>query len=165
MITSPGSIATSGPSFIGRISTIIFATLLVSRTFRITSQRAVRFDFEKLSCPPVINQRAVKACEKRCVGRHYSGELFVEELPAELAASLEPMFTARLREHNHQRFLDEKRADKLLKAVRDLRPQPYRRKRPLKMSKIIWTIGFPLRNGRGCERGAQTRKIDKILAR
>jgi hypothetical protein len=73
------------------------------------------FDYEKLSCPPVINQKAVEACERRCVQRHYSGELFVEELSAELA-SLEPMFTG---SPGQQLVLDEKRSDKLLKAVSD----------------------------------------------
>jgi hypothetical protein len=72
------------------------------------------FDYEKLSCPPVLDRKGLAACEKKCVERHYSGELFVEELAAELAV-LEPAFTAGAK-YQHS-MLDEKRTAKLLKAV------------------------------------------------
>ena len=43
------------------------------------------FDPEKLGQPPVIDWRAVRACEKRCLEDHHSGHLFVETLAAALA--------------------------------------------------------------------------------
>ena len=49
------------------------------------------FDYEKLGCPPVIDRRAVEACEEKCIRDHQSGDLFVEELAAELV-SLETSF-------------------------------------------------------------------------
>ncbi|HZM98076.1 MAG TPA: LodA/GoxA family CTQ-dependent oxidase [Pyrinomonadaceae bacterium] len=43
------------------------------------------FDYEKLSVPPVIDRDGVARCEKKCVRKHHSGELFVDELAIELA--------------------------------------------------------------------------------
>ncbi|MDX6578294.1 MAG: hypothetical protein QOE96_4247 [Blastocatellia bacterium] len=43
------------------------------------------FDYDKLGCPPVVDREAVAACEKECIKQHHSGELFLEELAAELA--------------------------------------------------------------------------------
>lgn len=74
------------------------------------------FDYEKLSCPPVVDRKAVEKCVKECIEEHYSGELFVEELSAELA-TLEPSFTAGMK--TQRPLLNEKRTGKLLKAVRD----------------------------------------------
>ena len=76
------------------------------------------FDFDKLGCPPAIDRQAVAACEKRCIKDHHSGDLFVEELAAELF----PLETtvgstpagAGLTE---PRLLTEKRAGKLREAV------------------------------------------------
>lgn len=42
------------------------------------------FDPEKLGTPPVIDREAVAACEKNCIKAQQSGDLFVEELVAEL---------------------------------------------------------------------------------
>src|SRR5207237_496542 len=76
------------------------------------------FDYEKLSLPPVIDKEAVAECEKKCVEAHHSGDLFVEELTAELfplettvagAASVAP--------NAQPSFLTEKRAGKLRDAV------------------------------------------------
>ena len=74
------------------------------------------FDYEKLSCPPVVDRKAVAECVKECIEEHYSGELFVEELSAELA-SLEPSITAGMKAQRP--LLNEKRSGKLLKALRD----------------------------------------------
>jgi len=43
------------------------------------------FDYEKLSVPPVIDRNGVAICEKKCVRKHHSGDLFVDELAIELA--------------------------------------------------------------------------------
>lgn len=74
------------------------------------------FDYEKLSLPPVIDRKAVAACERRCIERHHSGDLFVDELAPELI-SLETAVPAD--EKSHPPLLDEKRVDKLRKAIRD----------------------------------------------
>ncbi|HKO35236.1 MAG TPA: LodA/GoxA family CTQ-dependent oxidase [Pyrinomonadaceae bacterium] len=76
------------------------------------------FDYEKLGCPPAIDRRAVEVCEEKCVRDHQSGDLFVEELAAELAA-LETTLPgapagAAITE---RRLLTEKRGDRLRKAV------------------------------------------------
>lgn len=47
--------------------------------------RRGNFDPYRLSVPPRVNRRAVEACERTCLDRHRSGELFVESLSAALA--------------------------------------------------------------------------------
>ena len=74
------------------------------------------FDYEKLGLPPVIDRQAVEECDKRCVQRHHSGELFVEELTTELMPLQTTVATA---DKATAPFLDEKRADQLRNAVRD----------------------------------------------
>jgi hypothetical protein len=54
-----------------------------------------RFDPNKLSVPPMVDRKAVAACEKRCIRRHHSGELFVETLGPALTV-LEKQTEARL---------------------------------------------------------------------
>lgn len=54
-----------------------------------------RFDPYRLSVPPVVDKKAVAACEKRCLARHHSGELFVETLGPALTV-LEKQTEARL---------------------------------------------------------------------
>ena len=43
------------------------------------------FDPGKLSVPPMVDRRAVEACERDCLARNHSGELFVESLYPALA--------------------------------------------------------------------------------
>lgn len=54
------------------------------------------FDVEKLSVPPVVNERALQACKKRCVQRNESGELFLDALTEKLTL-IDSSFNARLR--------------------------------------------------------------------
>jgi hypothetical protein len=42
------------------------------------------FDYDKLGSPPAIDWREVRACQRKCVKRFQSGEMFVEELATEL---------------------------------------------------------------------------------
>ena len=76
------------------------------------------FDYEKLGCPPVIDRRAAEACEEKCVRDHQSGDLFVEELAAELTA-LETTLpdAAPGAAINDRQLLTDKRADRLRKAL------------------------------------------------
>jgi hypothetical protein len=76
------------------------------------------FDYEKLGCPPVIDRRAVEMCEEKCIRDHLSGDLFVEELAAELTA-LETTVpgAAAGAAITDRRLLTEKRGDRLRKAV------------------------------------------------
>jgi hypothetical protein len=76
------------------------------------------FDYQKLGSPPVIDRRAVEACEEKCIRDHQSGDLFVEELAAELA-HLETTFpgAAPRAAITERRLLTDKRADKLRKTV------------------------------------------------
>src|SRR6185503_4444742 len=76
------------------------------------------FDYEMLGCPPVVDRKAVEACEEKCVRDHHSGDLFVEELAAELA-SLETKLpgAAAGAAITDRRLLTNKRADKLRKAL------------------------------------------------
>jgi hypothetical protein len=76
------------------------------------------FDYEKLSLPPVIDKEAVAECVKRCIEAHHSGDLFVEELAAELfpleaTVAGAPSGAAKAQ----PRLLTEKRADKLRDVV------------------------------------------------
>ncbi|MDX6443749.1 MAG: hypothetical protein QOH71_823 [Blastocatellia bacterium] len=76
------------------------------------------FDYEKLSLPPVIDKEAVAECVKKCIEAHHSGDLFVEELTAELfpleaTVAGAPSGAAKAQ----PRLLTEKRADKLRDVV------------------------------------------------
>jgi hypothetical protein len=76
------------------------------------------FDYEKLSLPPVIDKEAVAECEKKCIEAYHSGDLFVEELTAELF----PLETgvagaASGSADAPPRLLNEKRAGKVRDAV------------------------------------------------
>lgn len=50
------------------------------------------FEPEKLGYPPMIDRRAVAACEKKCIKAHHSGELLIETLESALLP-LEAMTT------------------------------------------------------------------------
>lgn len=54
-----------------------------------------RFDPNKLSVPPMIDHKALAACEKRCIRRNHSGELFVDTFGPALTV-LEKQTEARL---------------------------------------------------------------------
>src|SRR4030095_5681346 len=72
------------------------------------------FDYEKLGCPPVIDREAVAICEKRCVRKHHSGDLFVDELAVELAPLEGISASAGGIDYGAQpRLLTEKRTDRL----------------------------------------------------
>lgn len=76
------------------------------------------FDPDKLGCPPVVDRKAVAACEQRCIQHHQSGDLFVDELaielvPLEAAAAGEPAVSA----ITHRHLLTADRAAELSKAV------------------------------------------------
>jgi hypothetical protein len=72
------------------------------------------FDYEKLSCPPVIDREAVANCEKRCVKKHHSGNLFVDELATELAPlESSPASVGGISDGSQSRLLTEKRTGDL----------------------------------------------------
>ena len=54
-----------------------------------------RFDPGKLSVPPMVDRKAVAACEKKCIRRNHTGELFVDTLGPALTV-LEKQTEARL---------------------------------------------------------------------
>src|SRR6185369_4071495 len=76
------------------------------------------FDYEKLSVPPVIDRNGVAICEKKCVRKHHSGELFVAELAIELAPLETISASAGGIDYGDQpRLLAGKRTDNLRAAV------------------------------------------------
>lgn len=76
------------------------------------------FDYEKLSLPPVIDKEELAECEKKCIEAHHSGDLFVEELKAELIPLETTVAGAATGAANAQpRLLTEKRSGKLRDAV------------------------------------------------
>jgi len=76
------------------------------------------FDFDKLGTPPTIDRAGLTACEKKCIKDHHSGDLFVEELAAELAP-LEAAVSSDSRGAGvtGRHLLTDKRAGKLRDAV------------------------------------------------
>src|SRR5712691_5887498 len=74
------------------------------------------FDYQKLGYPPVVDRHAVAACEQKCIKDHHSGDLFVEELAAELAP-LETSVAGTRAAITERHLLTEKRAGKLREAV------------------------------------------------
>ncbi|HEY6333168.1 MAG TPA: LodA/GoxA family CTQ-dependent oxidase, partial [Blastocatellia bacterium] len=76
------------------------------------------FDPDKLGLPPVVERQAVAECLKKCIRRHYSGELFVETLPAALAPVEPKARISSLRAGKpEQSLVDEEQAAELGKAL------------------------------------------------
>ncbi|HEY5837706.1 MAG TPA: LodA/GoxA family CTQ-dependent oxidase, partial [Pyrinomonadaceae bacterium] len=75
------------------------------------------FDYEKLGLPPVVDRRAVEACEAKCIKDHHSGELFVEELAAELTPLETSVGEAAGTSVTERRLLTDNRAGKLRKLI------------------------------------------------
>lgn len=76
------------------------------------------FDFDKLGTPPSIDRPGLVACEKKCLKDHHSGDLFVEELAAELAPLETSMSSASAGgEVTGRQLLTDKRAGKLREVV------------------------------------------------
>lgn len=76
------------------------------------------FDSDKLGCPPAIDRQAVAACEQRCIKDHHSGDLFVEELAAELFPLETAVGSATAGAGtSERRLLTENRAGKLRETV------------------------------------------------
>jgi hypothetical protein len=76
------------------------------------------FDYDKLGEPPVIDRHALALCEKRCLEHHHSGDLFVEELSAELAPLETTLRSSPVGSGSEERILlTNKRAGKLREAL------------------------------------------------
>jgi hypothetical protein len=83
------------------------------------------FDPEKLGYPPMIDRRAIAACEKKCLKGHHSGQLFVETLESALLPLEETTNRIRARARmSEQRLITKNRAgelrDTLASFARDL---------------------------------------------
>lgn len=76
------------------------------------------FDYEKLGSPPAVDRPALAACEEECIKDHHSGDLFVEELAAELAPLETTVRNASASAGSGERLLlTDKRAAKLREAL------------------------------------------------
>jgi len=75
------------------------------------------FDYEKLGLPPVIDRRAVEDCEAKCIKDHHSGDLFVEELAAELTPLEASVGETTGTSITSRRLLTDRRAENLRKLV------------------------------------------------
>ena len=76
------------------------------------------FDYEKLGTPPAIDRHALATCEQKCIENHHSGDLFVEELVAELAPLETKLRSAAAGAAVNERLLlTDKRAGKLREAL------------------------------------------------
>jgi len=72
------------------------------------------FDYERLGSPPVIDRETSQTCEKKCVEKHHSGHLFVDELVVELAhLETVPASAGGIRSPGQPRLLTEERSETL----------------------------------------------------
>lgn len=72
------------------------------------------FDYKKLGYPPVIDLEAVAICELKCVKKHHSGDLFLEELAAELVPLETDVGNITASDGKQgRRLLNDERTDKL----------------------------------------------------
>ena len=121
------------------------------------------FDYEKLGCPPVIDRRAAEACEEKCVRDHHSGDLFVEELTAELTA-LETTIpgAAAGAAITDRRLLTDKRADKLRKALANFTRNVIGKQSEAKAADYLQTW-LPAMDQADDAKEELKREVDKIL--
>src|SRR6185369_2029940 len=76
------------------------------------------FDYLRLGTPPVLDREAVAICDRKCVLKHHSGDLFVDELAVELAPlETVPAAVGGIREIGQPRLLTEDRTKRLRAAV------------------------------------------------
>jgi len=76
------------------------------------------FDYQRLGTPPVLDREAVAICDRKCVLKHHSGDLFVDELAVELAPlETVPAAVGGIRELGQPRLLTEDRTRRLRAAV------------------------------------------------
>jgi len=76
------------------------------------------FDPYKLGVPPVVHRKGLRDCERRCLQRHHSGELFIETLiPTLLPLDRSAEEIQRSRNDADDGILGRQVIDKLLRAV------------------------------------------------